>query len=111
MYLTNEDEHEYRHGGHGPKYLEQGPVVEFGIVRLMPGEVVAAHKHLQLHECFYILDGELSFSVDGKEITRTTGDYLRLEPGEGHEITNTGDMPSKMVIVKAPYVPGDKVDL
>ena len=34
MFYLNESEREYRHGDHGPKYLEQGPRMNFGVVML-----------------------------------------------------------------------------
>ena len=36
MYFLNENEKEYRHGNHGPKYLEKGPRMNFGLVQLLP---------------------------------------------------------------------------
>ena len=38
MLLVNENDKEYRFGDSGPKYLMRGPNVDFGIVRLKPGE-------------------------------------------------------------------------
>lgn len=46
MYLTKEEEHEYRFGDHGPKYLTKGENVDLGIVVITPGEAHPCHKHL-----------------------------------------------------------------
>ena len=48
MFYLNESEREHRHGDHGPKYLEQGPRMNFGIVQLQPGNVVSPHVHRQM---------------------------------------------------------------
>ena len=49
--------------------------------------------------------------LDGQEIDLKQGDYLHLEPGEKHSFSNRGNVDARMVIVKAPYVEGDKVSL
>jgi len=50
MYLTNENDHEYRFGTHGPKYLTTGPNVDMGVVVITPGEKHPCHKHVKQEE-------------------------------------------------------------
>ena len=45
MFILNEADREYRHGDHGPKYLEKGPRMNFGIVQILPGGTVSTHVH------------------------------------------------------------------
>lgn len=37
MFITNEKEHDYRHGDSGPKYFMHGPRLNFGVARIVPG--------------------------------------------------------------------------
>jgi len=37
------------------------------------------------------------------------GDAFRIEPKERHDILNDTDEPIKMVFIKSPYLPKDKV--
>ena len=113
MFCLNDSEREYRHGDHGPKYLEQGPRMNFGIVMLQPGNTVSPHVHRVMHESFYILEGRVTISVlrDGgawEDIRLAKGDYLHLEPGEAHRIRNESTEVLRMVVTAAPYAEGDK---
>ena len=108
MFYFNESEREHRHGDHGPKYLEQGPRMNFGIVQLMPGNVVSPHVHKIMQENFFILQGQVTMCIDGETVHLVKGDYIHLEPGEVHKIWNEGDEILRMVVTAAPYVEGDK---
>lgn len=109
MYIINENQREYRHGDHGPKYLEKGPRMNFGLVQVLPGEEVAGHTHLYMQESFFILEGTVTMNIDGIESVLNPGDYIHIEPGEGHIVSNHGDVNVKMVVTAAPFVEGDKV--
>jgi mannose-6-phosphate isomerase-like protein (cupin superfamily) len=49
--------------------------------------------------------------VNGADYSAAVGDVFRLEPTDRHDIRNSGDQPLKMVFIKCPYLPQDKVDL
>ena len=113
MFTLNENEREHRHGDHGPKYLEQGPRMNFGIVMLQPGNTVSPHVHRVMQESFYILEGRVTISVlrdDGVWVDNrlVKGDYLHLEPGEAHKIRNDSAEVLRMVVTAAPYAEADK---
>ena len=115
MYYLNESEREHRHGDHGPKYLEQGPRMSFGIVKLQPGNVVTPHVHHTMQESFFILEGTVTMYVrreaGGEEWDRVElgpGDYIHLEPGEAHKICNESNEVLRMVVTTAPFAEGDK---
>ncbi|QFU24109.1 cupin domain-containing protein [Shewanella eurypsychrophilus] len=103
MYLTNESEHDYRFGDYGPKYLTNGPRVDFGIVVITPGEAHPCHKHVTQEESFLVLEGECTVYVDGEPVLIKEGDYLRCEPGESHQFSNESDSNFKAVFVKAAH--------
>ena len=103
MYLTNEKEHDYRFGDHGPKYLTKGPKIDMGVVVITPNESHPCHKHIKQEESFLVLEGECSVYVDGKKVIIKKGDYLRCEPGEAHYFVNESDKDFKAVFIKAPY--------
>jgi mannose-6-phosphate isomerase-like protein (cupin superfamily) len=109
MFILNEKEREYRHGDHGPKYLEKGPRMNFGLVQVLVGEEVSCHVHQVMQESFYILEGTVTMFIDGKECVLEKGDYIHLEPGETHKVCNYGDTIVKMVVTAAPFQENDKV--
>lgn len=109
MFILNENEREYRHGDHGPKYLEKGPNMNFGLVQVLPGEEVSTHVHQVMEENFYILEGNVTMFIDGKKYVLAMGDYIHLEPGEVHKVCNYGNSNVKMIVTAAPFKENDKV--
>ncbi|SDY12299.1 cupin domain-containing protein [Eubacterium barkeri] len=104
MYYTHETEHDYRHGDHGPKYLMMGPKSNFGIVRLRPGDQVSPHHHGVMEENFYILDGQVTITIDGNPRIYGPGDFIHLDSGEVHSLSNAGDIPARFIVVTNPYL-------
>jgi len=109
MHYTNENQHEYRFGDSGPKYLSRGPRTDFGVVTLQPGQEYQAHKHENIEEAFYTMEGEIHIYLNDVCHVLKQGDYLRCDPGDVHYIINKGNVPWKAVFVKAPYDPDDSV--
>jgi quercetin dioxygenase-like cupin family protein len=104
MYLTKEDDHAYRFGDHGPKYLTKGENVDLGIVVITPGEAHPCHKHVNQEESFLALEGQCDVWVDGELVVLKKGDYLICEKGEAHFFNNTSEADFKAVFVKAPHL-------
>ncbi len=109
MFRTSEQEHSYRFGDHGPKYLQRGPFTDIGVVTLQPGQHFPAHKHCKIEENFLTIAGEVHMYVDEKLQVLGVGDFVRCEPGEAHFVVNRGKEPWKAVFIKAPYDPTDGV--
>jgi quercetin dioxygenase-like cupin family protein len=111
MERANEQEKEFRHGDHGPKYLFRGPRIEWGIIVFKPGQELGPHKHAEVEETFYFLEGAPQMIVN--EVTHRVqpGDAFRIEPGEAHNIINDTDSDTRLVFIKCPYIPDDKINL
>ena len=108
MERVNEQEKEYRHGDSGPKYLFRGPRLEWGLIRLLPGDSLKAHLHHETEETFYLLEGSAQLVIAGQSHQAAEGDAFRIEPKEPHDIINDSDQPVKLVFIKCPYNPEDK---
>ncbi len=111
MRRLNEFELAFRGGDSGVKYLQRGPRIDWGVILLKSREKLAGHYHNEVEESFYILQGQGTFTVNGQEMKAIPGDVYTLEPQEEHEIANSGDHDLKLVFIKAPFLPEDKVDL
>jgi mannose-6-phosphate isomerase-like protein (cupin superfamily) len=109
MERVNEKDKEYRKGDSGPKYLIRGPRMEWGVMRLKPGEEMGQHGHHEVEETFFFFDGEPELIVDGKRHRVAEGDAFRLEPGEMHNIVNKSKRPVRIIFIKTPYLPDDKI--
>lgn len=60
------------------------------------------HEHDLEDDSFYVLDGELVFSVDGDEVSAGPGTFVLVPPGVPHSFANRTDEPARFVNVHAP---------
>ena len=109
MEKVNEHECEFRFGDHGPKYLMRGPKFEWGVILFQPGQELGPHKHERVEETFYFESGTPLMMVDDTEYRVAEGDVFRLEPGEAHNIINDSDEDARIIFIKCPYLPNDKI--
>jgi mannose-6-phosphate isomerase-like protein (cupin superfamily) len=109
MEKVNENSLEYRHGDHGPKYFFRGERHEWGIICLRPGDTLGQHFHNEVEETFYFPDSAPVMVVGGAEHRVVPGDVFKLAPAESHDIINDTDNPVKVIFIKCPYLPDDKI--
>ena len=67
-----------------------------------PGGGPPPHVHSREEEGFYILEGEMTFYVDGKRVIATAGTFANMPIGVPHSFKNESDTPAKMIISVAP---------
>jgi mannose-6-phosphate isomerase-like protein (cupin superfamily) len=60
------------------------------------------HQHSDEDDSFYMLDGELTFVVDGEEVVAGPGTFVLVPPEVPHTFANRGDEPARFVNVHAP---------
>ena len=111
MERVNEQDLEFRHGDHGPKYLFRGPRIEWGVIVFRPGQELGPHKHMQVEETFYFLEGTPQMVIEGESYRVRPGDAFRVEPGEAHNIVNDTGADIRLVFIKCPCIPDDKAGL
>lgn len=111
MERVNETEMAYRGGESGVKYLLRGPKIDWGVLLLLPGDRLGAHYHNEVEETFFFIQGRGKIYVNEVAYDVQTGDVFRLEPGERHDIINDTSEATKMVFIKCPYLPEDKVSV
>lgn len=109
MERINEKDQEYRGDTSGVKYLLRGPRIDWGVILLKPGEAMGAHGHQEVEETFYFFQGAPKMLVDDIEYQTQVGDAFRIEPGEKHDIVNDTSEEVKVVFIKVPYLPKDKI--
>jgi quercetin dioxygenase-like cupin family protein len=56
---------------------------------VLPGSLVPEHKHAGFDEAFYILEGELEMSMEGKTVTAAAGCFVNIPRGTPHSYQNT----------------------
>lgn len=111
MQFIREREMPFRSGHSGVKYLGRGPRIDWGVILLFPGEALGGHYHEQVEETFYILEGTGLFTINGAAHTVAAGDVLRMEANDQHAVRNDGTTALRLIFIKCPYLPQDKVDI
>ena len=67
-----------------------------------PGGGPPPHVHSREEEGFYVLEGEIAFTVNGKRVVAAAGTFANVPVGTPHSFKNEGDRPARMLISVAP---------
>ena len=67
-----------------------------------PGGGPPPHVHSREEEGFYVLDGEITFTVNGERVVAGAGMFANVPVGTPHSFRNEGDRPARMLISVAP---------
>ena len=67
-----------------------------------PGGGPPPHVHSREEEGFYILEGEITFTIDGKKQMAKAGMFANMPVGTPHSFKNESGKPAKMLISVAP---------
>lgn len=65
-------------------------LTNFAQARFGPGQTAAAHAHSDMCEVFFVESGHGIIQIDGQSHTLSAGVCVAVEPGEVHEVCNTG---------------------
>ena len=80
--------------------VEEIAIVE---VRLGPGDdSPAAHVHRRHVESFYVIEGELTFTVGGRELDAGPGSWVQVPAGTPHSFVVAGPEPARFLDVHTP---------
>ena len=80
---------------------------ETGLVSIVehvfaPKTMVPPHRHTREDEISYVVDGEIGFRSDGREVSLASGGYIVKPRGELHAMWNAGSMPARMIEIISP---------
>ena len=67
-----------------------------------PGSGPGPHVHEDAEESFYVLDGEVTFRLAGKDYPASTGDFIHIPRGTTHQFS-VGHKPARLL---ASFSPG-----
>ena len=59
------------------------------------------HRH-EWDEAYYILDGEIDFTIDGQTVTSRRGDFNHLPRGTIHGFRGASEAPARVLIFASP---------
>src|SRR3954471_14528117 len=78
------------------------PRFTFGIIDFAAGRELEAHVHDAEDDAFYILEGELTFVLDGEDVAAPAGTFVLVPPGVEHGFRNDTDAPVRIANIHAP---------
>lgn len=55
------------------------------------------HRHSREEECFYVLEGEITFQLDGERLVAGPGTFVHLPAGVAHGFRNETGRPARML--------------
>lgn len=67
-----------------------------------PGGGPPPHVHSREEEGFYVLEGEITFTIGGERLVVTGGMFANMPVGTPHSFKNESSQPAKMLISVAP---------
>ena len=67
-----------------------------------PGGGPPPHVHSREEEGFYVLEGEITFTINGERVVATAGMFANMPVGTPHSFKNESGKPAKMLISVAP---------
>jgi mannose-6-phosphate isomerase-like protein (cupin superfamily) len=70
--------------------------------RVPVGGSTAPHYHPQTEEIYFILEGQGRMQLDDQTSEVRRGDAIAIPPGARHQITNTGDVPLRLLCCCTP---------
>ena len=68
-------------------------LTNFSQATFAQGQVAKAHAHSDMHEVFFVSSGNGTMVVNGTDQALSPGVCILVEPGDVHEVTNTGQEP------------------
>ena len=69
------------------------------------------HRHVNCSEAFWVLDGTITFVVDGAEQRGGPDDFLLVPRGASHTFGNDGDETARLLVLHAPAMDAYFADL
>ncbi|HEY2279543.1 MAG TPA: cupin domain-containing protein [Streptosporangiaceae bacterium] len=110
--------------GEGHQLTARGSVMAFKAVaaqtggdfslmeRTLPpgGRRPPAHRHVNCSEAFFVLNGQISFTLESQDLTGGPGDFLLVPRGAAHTFGNAdssaGGEPARLLVLHAPAMDG-----
>ena len=66
------------------------------------GRKPPAHRHVNCSEAFFVLDGAIAFTLDGRDLAGGPGDFLLVPRGAAHTFGIAGTETARLLVLHAP---------
>jgi mannose-6-phosphate isomerase-like protein (cupin superfamily) len=78
------------------------PRFTLGIIEIAAGRELEAHVHAGEDDAFYIVEGEMTFTLADETVLAGPGTFVLVPPGVEHGFRNDCGRPVRMLNVHAP---------
>lgn len=86
--------------------------IDFGVAFFQPEQQVKKHIHEIVEEIFYVIEGEIILLLEkDNECVLKRGQVAHIPPKQVHALHNRSRKRAKLIIVKSPSIPTDKIYL
>ena len=70
------------------------------------GRMPPPHRHSGNDEAYFVLDGAVTFVLDGSTTTRGADTFVLVPAGAAHTFGNTSDEPARLLVIHSPALDG-----
>ncbi len=84
------------------RFISTGQATVIEVTLAPGGGVPVAHAHPKTEETFTIKKGDLEAEINGQVLTLKTGDQVRVPPGTGHILRNSGKTDAVFEVLMRP---------
>jgi quercetin dioxygenase-like cupin family protein len=70
------------------------------------GRMPPPHRHSGNDEAYFVLDGAVTFILDGSTTTRGAETFVLVPAGAAHTFGNTSDEPARLLVIHSPALDG-----
>jgi quercetin dioxygenase-like cupin family protein len=61
-----------------------------------------AHRHINCSEAYFVLDGEVTVTLDGADLPLTAEDFVLVPRGRSHTFGNLSSQHARLLVIHAP---------
>lgn len=79
------------------------------VVEIKPGAHVAPHYHEKTYEYYYVISGEVTFTINQSQRVLRSGDMMVTEPNDVHSVKNASSQDFRILVFKTNSFPEDTV--
>lgn len=90
-------------------FLLQTPQMQVVQEQMPPGTSEVVHYHQKTLQFFYVLQGELTIKIAGKNHVLTTEQGIVVPMGQHHEVKNCSQSQVRFLLISAPGCQQDRV--
>jgi len=75
------------------------------------GRMPPPHRHIDCDEAYFVLDGDVSFILEGETNVGPAGTWVLVPGGVGHTFGNRSDSAARLLVLHSPPLDGYFADL